>query len=196
MKLIGLPLKRVLALEESALIEACKRNELSAQKTLYESYLPYVLSIVRRFGVADHDSPDVIQEIFIDVFTNLKKFNPKKGLFKFWLKKIVVHKILNFQRKQKRNKVVYVENFEHQTLGSEINWQKMDAKFIIQLISDLPDGYRTVFNLYVVDGFSHREIGKMLGVSPASSRSQLSRAKQLLQKKLGQLKQNNSYGLI
>ena len=183
-------------MNDTQLISDCIRHDAKAQKALYESYLPYVLTIVRRFGFMEQDIPDVIQEIFIEVFSCIHKYRSKKGTFKFWLKSIAVHKILNTLRKKKQLTPVDLEVIDHDGLITEIDLKEFDTEYLIKLIAELPDGYRTVFNLFVVDGYSHKEISKMLGINKASSRSQLSRAKQLLKEKLGKLMQSNFYGLI
>lgn len=187
-------------MKEALLITKCKEANPDAQRELYELYLPYVLTIVRNFGILDQDSPDVIQEIFIEIFVKINNYNLKKGEFKYWLKSITVHKTMNFQRKQKRIKQTFIsdtekiDKLESEGVAKEI--YQLDTEIFQQLIKTLPDGYRTVFNLYVVDNFSHKEISERLGIDEVSSRSQLSRAKQLLRKKLLAMQKGNRYGLI
>lgn len=183
-------------MQESLVIAACQRADSVAQRTLYESYLPYVLTIVRRFGFAEQEVPDVIQEIFIEVFYNIKKYDAAKGEFKYWLKSIAIHKILKMLRQRKRTDTVHLDDFQCALTTDEIDLQEMDTEYLIRLIGELPDGYRTVFNLYVVDGYSHEEIASLLGIDAGSSRSQLSRAKQVLKKKIQQFHKGDCYGII
>lgn len=180
------------------LIQQCKAKEPAALQTLYESYMPYVLTIVRRFGILEQDMPDVMQEIFIAVFSNLERFDTNKGSLKSWIQSIAVHKILNINRKTKRARIVELDTTVTEALVATIDLDEMDSEYLVELISELPDGYRTVFNLYVVDGYSHKEIAVSLGIDTASSRSQLSRAKQLLKKRILKLQQQAKryYGTI
>jgi RNA polymerase sigma-70 factor (ECF subfamily) len=153
--------------------------------------------IVRRFGILEQDLADVIQEIFIEVFVNIGRYNAKKGAFKFWLKSIVINKTMNIQRKQKRAQQTIVldsEKIEKENISTEFN--HLDNDLLIQLIKTLPDGYRNVFNLYVIEDLSHQEISEQLGIDVVTSRSQLSRAKQLLRKKLLAIQKRNRYGLV
>lgn len=187
-------------LKESRIIRKCQSGNPDAQRELYELFLPYVLTIVRRFGILNQDEADVIQEIFIEIFVNIKKYDIQKGEFKFWLKSIAIHKVLNIQRKQKRTKQTLlfdsekIENVETEDIVEKII--HLDNELLVQLIQTLPEGYRTVFNLYVVDNFSHKEISQQLGIDVATSRSQLSRAKQFLRKKLLTIQKGNRYGRI
>lgn len=183
-------------MQKSQIIPACQRADPLAQRTLYESYLPYLLTIVRRFGFAEQEVPDVIQEIFIEVFYNIKKYDTAKGEFKYWLKSIAIHKILKMLRQRKTAPLVNLEDVSYMLPAEELDLQEIDAEYLIRLISELPDGYRTVFNLYVVDGYSHEEIAALLGIDVGSSRSQLSRAKQLLKKKIQQFHKGDCYGII
>ncbi|MEM1121508.1 MAG: sigma-70 family RNA polymerase sigma factor [Bacteroidota bacterium] len=187
-------------MKEGLLIKKCQDGDPHAQRAMYESYLPYVLTIVRRFGILYQDEADVIQEIFIEVFSSIDKYYSARGAFKFWLKSIAIHKILKIQRKQKSSKQTLLfdtEKIEHVASDNVVELIKnVDHKLLVQLIQDLPEGYRTVFNLFVIDGFSHKEISAQLGIDAATSRSQLTRAKQLLRKKLSATKKGNRYGLI
>lgn len=132
----------------------------------------------------------MVQEIFIETFVSIGNYNPKKGEFKYWLKSIAIHKILNQFRKN-RIQFSNLADLPNEDLPrTQIKLENLNAKYLTRLIAELPDGYRTVFNLYVIDGYSHKEIGEMLAISASASRSQLSRAKQLLQTKITQLRQH------
>lgn len=183
-------------MQEDQIIERCKKEEEAAFKMLYESFLPYVLTIIRRFGILDKSIPDMVQDIFIEVFKSIKKYDSQRGEFKYWLKSIVIHKILNFQRIEKKHKKVELTMLNEVPAVELTNLESIDKEFLLRLISELPEGYRTVFNLYIIDGFSHKEISHQLGIDPVSSRSQLSRAKQLLKKRISTIQKENLYGLI
>lgn len=163
---------------------------------LYDSYLPYVLTIIRRFGVIDQNIPDVIQDIFVEVFHNIKKYDFKKGAFKYWLKSIVINKVLNYLRRVKKKKEAESSFINESSTTVNLNLNSIDKEFLHRLIRELPDGYRAVFNLYIIDGYSHKEISQQLGIDPGSSRSQLSRAKRLLKNKILTIQKANPYGLV
>lgn len=182
-------------MEENNLINGCKKADPIAQQALYEIYLPYLLAIIRRFGVAEGQLPDLVQEIFVQIFLSIHRFDPQRGTLKYWLKAIAIHQILKLLR-QRTNVLRGALNLE---IVSEtevsIPFSALEADYLIALIAELPLGYRTVFNLQVIDGYSHAEIGQMLNIDEATSRSQLARAKQLLRKKILQLQKDDGYGL-
>jgi len=187
-------------MNEAEVIKKCKNYCKVSQGELYTLYLPYVLTMVRRFGIKNNDEADVIQEIFIEIFVAIETFDRQKGEFKYWLKSIALHKILNIQRKQKRTKqTLLIDSTLLDRIESTNIFQSLihlDENVLLELVHSLPNGYRTVFNLFVIDGFSHKEISEKLGIDVVTSRSQLSRAKSLLQKKILTLQNRNRYGLI
>ncbi len=160
-------------------IKACIRQEAQACKLFYETYLPYLLTIVRRYGITAHDEADYIQEIYVELFSSLEKYNDKRGALSTWIRTIAVRKILNLKRSKHNSKVVALEDYlEHKEVS--ISYDRYDAEYLLKAIKSLPLGYRNVFNLYEIDGFSHKEISEMLQISTSSSRSQLTRAKKAL----------------
>lgn len=179
------------------IIAACKKEDPSAQRMLYEGYLPYIIGICRRFGLGESNLKDAVQEIFIEIFLSLDNFNPKKGDFKYWIKSIAIRKLIKLQRKLKGNKMVYLDQlFEEEAPKTDANLAALHAEYLMELIGTLPAGYRMVFNLFVIDGYSHKEIAAMLDIDTASSRSQLSRARNMLKKKLKEQHRKNKYGFI
>lgn len=171
-------------MDVAQLITACRRNDAAAQRRLYEEYLPYVFTVLRRFGVPDADRPDLIQDIFVSVFSGLARFDPKRGELKHWISGISVHRIVAYQKRRRRFRPEELTILHDAQLAVKADVQHLDAEYLLRHIESLPDGYRTVFNLYVVDGYSHEEISRMLDITVVGSRSQLSRAKSLLRKKL------------
>lgn len=183
-------------METTKLIKACLKGCAHAQRELYLHYLPYVLTIVRRFGVYEAEHPDLIQEIFVAVFQGLGRFDANKGDLHHWIRGLSVHKIVAHQKKRQRFSAEELSSIQENKLGVPIDLQHLDTEYLLDLINQLPPGYRTVFNLYVVDGYDHEEIAKMLNISTAGSRSQLSRAKSLLRGMLGSLKIKTIYGVF
>jgi len=176
-------------MQDDQLIQRCIDRDPIAQKSLYQSYLPYILTIVRRYGIHSSAERDAIQEVFIEVFSSLSKFDETKGTLKTWIRTLAVYKILKIKRASGSLRIVDIADHQHDTNANLVNYQEHPPEYILEAIKSLPDGYQTVFNLYEVDGYNHNEIAKMLDISPEGSRSQLSRARGILRKKLV----NNKY---
>lgn len=181
-------------MDTALVVKSCLEGDARAQRALYEHYLPYVLTIVRRFGIAEAEQADLIQEVFVATFQGLDRFDTNKGDLHHWIRGLTVHKIIAHQKKRKRFKREELTLAHQHQLVAEIDLRELEAEYLLELIDQLPIGYRTVFNLYVVEGFSHDEISNMLGISAVGSRSQLSRAKSLLRDMLSSPKLKTTYG--
>jgi len=171
--------------EEHDLIAGCKREEMWARKELYERYAGTMLSICVRY-VSDKDmARDVLQDGFYKVFTNIGDYSGT-GSFEGWLKRIFINTALEELRKKRFLPIIneYEENVED---AGESVFEKLSADDLHRCIAGLPDGFRTVFNLYAVEGYSHAEIAKMLQIKEVTSRSQFMRARQMLQKKVQEI---------
>ncbi len=162
------------------LIEACLHGNETAQKQLYDTYARQMLGVCYRYTKSMEDAEDVLQEGFIRVFRNLDKFKGE-GELGAWIRKIMVNAALNFLKKHQvyRDELIIKEEFMHPVSDADPA-VTLNAKELIQLVRQLPAGYQTIFNLYAVEGYSHVEIGKMLGISESTSRSQYMRARNLL----------------
>lgn len=171
-------------MSELDLIAGCKRGSKEAQQAFYTTFLPYLLTIARRYGIPSREEADAVQEIFIEIFSHVQRFRAKQGSVKTWVRTIAVRKILNLKRA--RLKQILVTGLDTAAAHSvaAIDYQQHEPRYILQAIAQLPEGYRLVFNLYEVDGYSHTEIAAMLNISEAGSRSQLSRARAALRKVL------------
>ncbi len=178
--------------DENSLIEACIRQNRAAQKKLYELYAPKMLGVCFRYAQSKEEAEDMLQEGFIRVFQKLDTFR-FQGSFEGWLRRIMVNTAINILRKY-QNLKYEVDVEEAHYLQSELadSIAVMHTREVIQLVRQLPMGYRTVLNLYAIEGFSHREIAEMLGIEESSSRSQYTRAKALLSRRLEKLE---TYGL-
>lgn len=177
------------------LIRQCKQNNREAQKAVYEEYSSIITAICRRYVKDKSTAEDVMQETFITVFSKIDKFSGT-GSFEGWIKRIAVNTSLMYIRKAKKELLVEsfemsleVENDNKDELELNIKDAKSvisNAKFsqtkIIELIEELPLGFRTVFNMFVIEGYKHKEIADTLGISEGTSKSQLLRAKLKLQK--------------
>lgn len=165
-------------------ISACQAGDRAAFRLVYERYLNYVYSICLRYDIVEEDRKDIVQEIFAEVFVSLKKYDPKKGDFRFWLRSIAVRSIFAYWQKRKRNafQTIDLDSIEREPQTEEFDTIGFDKEQLAGKIEQLPTGYRTVLNLFVIDGYSHKEIASLLNIKESTSRSQLARA-------IGQLKQ-------
>lgn len=170
-------------LTEQEIIEGCKQAKPACQEALYRLYGPRMKGICLRYAKTDFEAEDIFQEAFVNVFTNLHTF--RDGTFSSWIRRIFVNAAINNYRRNKKH-------YDHQdSEGLEMNdtsqlsgMDELSTQELVTLINELPEGYRMVFNLHIVEGYNHKEIGEMLQIAEATSRSQLARAKGLLKKKL------------
>ena len=166
---------------EQSIIAGCLQNDPLAQRELYNRYSPKMLSVCYRFAQNREDAEDMLQEGFIKVFTQIHTFQ-NKGAFEGWIRRIVIHTCINLLKKNKKFheqlSLEYAEtvHFKEETIPS-----MMQARQVVECIRQLPLGYRTVLNLYAIEGFSHKEIGTMLDIEESTSRSQYTRAKNMLE---------------
>ncbi|MCG8330614.1 MAG: RNA polymerase sigma factor [Chitinophagales bacterium] len=170
-------------LTEEALIEACKKEDRRAQKLLYDRYSPVMVGVCRRYVKSREDAEDVLVEAFFKVLTNIRQFKGN-GSFEGWIRRIVVNEALMFLRRKHNFKMtVEISNIDIKATAKVVD--ELAAQDILNLLDQLPTGYRTIFNLYVLEGYKHREIAEMLGISINTSKSQLILAKKRLQQLLG-----------
>ena len=163
---------------EAAVIQALKEDNRQVQKWLYNKYSRLFLGIARRYVIIHEDAEDVLLEAFFKIFKNIGQFSGN-GSFEGWMKRIVINESLMFIRKNHNFKLqVEISNVEIKTKISVQD--ELQAQDILKLLEKLPTGYRTVFNLYVIEGFKHREIAEKLGISINTSKSQLILAKKRL----------------
>jgi RNA polymerase sigma-70 factor (ECF subfamily) len=173
--------------DEASLIQACIKQNRAAQKKLYDLYAPKMLGVCYRYAQSKEEAEDMLQEGFIKVFQKLDSFK-FQGVFEGWLRRIFVNTAINIIRKYQ--KLQYETDIEEAGTMASNAAEVLDAmqnKEVIELIRNMPQGYRTVLNLYAIEGYSHKEIGEMLGINESSSRSQFTRAKAVLAKKINAL---------
>lgn len=166
---------------EQSLIEGCLKNDATAQRELYNRFSAKMLSVCYRFAHNREDAEDMLQEGFIKVFTQMHSFQ-NKGSFEGWVRRIIVHTCINILKRNKKfNDNVDLEYANTIYVKEESLPSLMQAKQIVESIRLLPIGYRTVLNLFAIEGFSHKEIGEMLDIQESTSRSQFTRAKVMLE---------------
>lgn len=168
---------------EEQLILACKAGKRKAQQELYEKYASRMLAVCCRYTGNQAEAEDVMMNAFFKVFTKMEQFQ-SQGSFEGWIRRIMVNEALSHIRKYKNMSVeVDIEKASRQPDIAKVE-QNLAAADLEAMISELPIGYRTVFNMYAIEGYSHKEISEMLDISESTSKSQLSRARSYLQKKL------------
>jgi RNA polymerase sigma factor (sigma-70 family) len=166
---------------EEAIFQGCLKNQAEAQRELYNRYSPKMLAVCYRFAHNREDAEDMLQEGFIKVFSQIHTFQ-NKGAFEGWIRRIMVHTCINNLKKNKRfNESVDIAYASGVQVREESVPSIVQAKQVVECIRMLPVGYRTVLNLYAVEGYSHKEIGEMLDIEESTSRSQYTRAKQMLE---------------
>jgi RNA polymerase sigma-70 factor (ECF subfamily) len=173
----------------SRLIASCKQKNAEARKELYELYAPAMFSICLRYVKERETAKDILQEGFIKIFTKIDDYSGA-GSFEAWMRKVFVTTALEYLRNTRTWRLnvnmedyegTMVDNFDVSIIAG------LSADEIMKCINELPPGFRTVFNLYAIEGYSHAEIARMLKIKEASSRSQLARARQILQNKIQNL---------
>jgi RNA polymerase sigma-70 factor (ECF subfamily) len=164
---------------ETQIVENCIKGERSSQKALYEMYSSKMFAICLKYSKNQMDAEDILQEGFVKLFNNLARFRGE-GSFEGWVRRIFVNTAIEHIRRKKLNTTVG-EGMENNIADKHSNaLDNLYEKDIIKSSQTLSDGYRTVFNLYAIDGYSHKEIASKLGITESTSKSQFSRAKALL----------------
>ncbi|HSK13101.1 MAG TPA: sigma-70 family RNA polymerase sigma factor [Phnomibacter sp.] len=167
-------------MSEDLIIEGCLNNSPVAQRELYNRYSPKMLSVCYRFAASREDAEDMLQEGFIKVYSQMHTFQ-NKGAFEGWIRRIIVHTCINVLKKNKKfNESLDLEHAQTASIRESIP-SIMQAKQVVECIRLLPLGYRTVLNLYAIEGYSHREISEMMDIEESTSRSQYTRAKAMLE---------------
>lgn len=176
---------------ESDLIQGSIDGNRRMQELLYKTYSPKMYGVCLRYSGNADDAQDILQEGFVKVFRNLSRFR-KEGSFEGWIRRIFVNTAIEHYRR-KVNMYPVTETQENTV--EDKDWSALDRlamKDLLEMIQELSPGYRTVFNLYVVEGYTHKDIADMLGISEGTSKSQLARAKAILQNVIrGRKKESN-----
>lgn len=170
---------------DQELVAACLKKERKAQKELYDRFSPFMKGVCIRYASSELEADDILQESFIKVFKHLENYTDE-GKLGAWVKRITVNTAIEFYRKR----AVYEKHMNDLALESEAGhvselFQTVDLDLLREQIQQLPDGFRVVFNLYAIEGYTHKEISEQLSISIGTSKSQFARAKKLLQKNVG-----------
>ena len=166
---------------EEAILQGCLQNKAAAQKELYQKYSSKMLAVCYRYGHNREDAKDMLQEGFIKVFSQLHSFE-NLGALEGWIRRIIVHTCINVLKKNKKfNESVDLIHATALQVREDTIPSIIQAKQVVECIRLLPMGYRTVLNLYAIEGFAHKEIAEMLDIEESTSRSQYTRAKAMLE---------------
>ena len=175
---------------EKQLIEGCKRGDRKAQKELYEMYSRKMMGVCLRYIGDRETARDLLQDGFIKVFTSIESYSGN-GSFEGWIRKIFVNCALEYLRKSDVLREAVGFDLSIDQIGfDDLIISEISASELLKLVQDLPNSLRAVFNLFAIEGYSHKEVAKMMDISESTSRSQYVRAKQLLQSRINEL-----YGL-
>jgi RNA polymerase sigma-70 factor (ECF subfamily) len=169
--------------ELERLLKGCLAEDYRAQRALFERFAPRLFAVSLRYARSRAEAEDLLQDAFIKIFDNISKFEGK-GSFEGWMRRIVVNTALkNYSRIRFQRESVGIETVPEQDIPPSVLSQ-LNEQELLQLIEKLPEGYRLVFNLVAIEGYSHAEVGKMLHIEESTSRSQLTKARQTLQRYL------------
>ena len=183
-------MKIVFSVTEEELFKGCIEKERLAQKRLYERFFGKMMSVCMRYASHREQATEILNMGFLKVFDSIKKFAEKGGNLEAWIYRIMVNTAIDYLRAEIRHqhadieKTIYVED-----TGDVI--ADLAAEQILEMVNELTPAYRAVFNLYVVEGYNHNEIGVLLGISEGTSKSNLAKARAKLQEKIIQLNKVN-----
>ena len=174
-------ISRKVTVEE--LLEGCRRGERRTQELLYKLLASKMLGVCMRYAKDRYEAEDMLQLGFVKVFQKVKEFRAD-GSFEGWVRRIMVNTAIEVYRKNQRSLSVVDIDEVYDAPQSMFDMNGLEAKDLLALVQQLSTGYRLVFNLYAIEGFSHKEIAEQLGISEGASKSQLSRARAILKDKL------------
>tara|TARA_R110002050_G_scaffold57711_4_gene129908 strand:+ start:881 stop:1414 length:534 start_codon:yes stop_codon:yes gene_type:complete len=164
------------------LIKQCKKQNATAQGELYSKYNRVLFAICLRYSPNYTEAEDNLQDAFITIFKKVEQYNGK-GSFEGWMKRVTVNTVLQKYRKQRTFEIVDEGQIEDEA-EVEIESEEIPLDFLLKIVQELPDRYRLVFSMYVMDGYQHKEIAEMLGISDGTSKSNLARARMILKNKI------------
>jgi RNA polymerase sigma-70 factor (ECF subfamily) len=169
-----------LTLEE--LILNCKNQDLKAQEELYKKFSGILFSVCLKYSPNYHEAEDNLQDAFITIFNRIEQFKGK-GSFEGWMKRVTVNTVLQKYRKQRVFNLTNEEQLEEEAI-IEIEDNAVPLEFLLKIVQELPDRYRLVFTMYVLDDYAHKEISDIVGISVGTSKSNLARARGILKIKV------------
>jgi len=182
---------------DKGIIKACRSGDRNGYRMMYESCAPYIFAIVKNYFTSDDDRKDAMQEVFAQIFISIDRYDDDKGSFKSWISRIAVNQSMTILRKSNKiiisNSLEVVDDIEADTIN---HLEKFSEKDLQNMLASMPDGYKTIFLLSVIEEYSHKEIGELLGITAETSRSQLFRAIKWIKKNIFVESNLLDYGLL
>lgn len=175
------------------LIKNCKKRDIKSQSEIYQLFAGKLFALCLKYSKTKQEAEDNLQDAFITIFKKIDQFK-HIGSFEGWMKRIVINTALQSYREKKVLNLVE-ENYPDE-VEVEVNESDLSLDFLLKIIQELPERYRMVFNLYVLDGFSHKEIASLMGIAEGTSKSNLSRARLILKEKVESNQQQQTIGLF
>lgn len=171
-------------MDDLTLVTECAKGNSRAQRALFDKFAPKMLVVCQRYMKSIDEAEDVLQDGFVKVFQKIGEFK-MEGSLEGWIRRIVVNTALDMLRKNKKLLGdVSIDDVSYKVSFEDNSFDEMDVNHLMKLINELPDGYRVVFNMFAIEGYSHKEIAETLGVSENTSKSQYSRARAFLRNQL------------
>lgn len=162
------------------ILRQCRKGHLLAQEALYQQFYSYGLSISLRYAYSREEAVEVLNDSFLKVFDKIQQYEPKNS-FKAWLRKIIINTAIDYYRKQNKHRGHYdIADYEYSLSPDESIVAQLNAQDLLKLMGKLPELQRLCFNLYEIEGYSHKEIAKSLEIAEGSARTYLTRAKKNL----------------
>lgn len=169
------------------LINNCLNGDARAQKLLFEKFSPKLMGVCYRYAASNDEAQDLLQDGFIKIFEKLDKYSGI-GSFEGWMRRIIVNTALDSIRKNKKFQMhIDIAEAGFKIPSNDYIEERLAAEDLIKILQGIPMGYKTIFNLYAIEGYSHKEIAEQLNISTSTSKSQYSRAKALLRDKITKL---------
>lgn len=175
------------------LIVNCKKRDIQSQSEVYQLFAGKLFALCLKYSKTKQEAEDNLQDAFMTIFNKIDQFK-HKGSFEGWMKRIVINTALQSYREKKVLNLVE-ENYPDE-VEVEIDENDISLDYLLKIIQELPDRYRMVFNLYVLDGYSHKEIASFMGIAEGTSKSNLSRARLILKEKVESNQQQQTIGLF
>jgi RNA polymerase sigma-70 factor (ECF subfamily) len=163
------------------LIQRCKKQDIEAQEQLYRLYAHKLFPVCLKYSASYQQAEDNLQDGFLTIFDKIVQYKDK-GSFEGWMKRIVINVALQKYRKQAVFEIIREDHFKEPEI--EVDEENISVDYLLEIIQQLPDRYRQVFNLYVLDGFSHKEIAEIMNITTGTSKSNLARARVILKEKI------------
>lgn len=165
------------------LVIKCQQCDRAAQQSLYQRYAPELLAVCFRYSKSRDEAEDILQDGFVKIFQKIGNYE-FQGSFEGWMRRIVVNTAIDHIRRNKKRQMETDIEDAREVYVSEDALGQLELEYLYEIIQDLPPGYQLVFNLYAIEGYSHKEIGERMGITESTSRSQYTRARSLLMKKI------------